>query len=331
MTAYTGIQGQNILITATDPSNPVEGQIWYNTTSNLLKGYALISAAWASAPSLNTARWALAGVGTNTAALVFGGYAQDPVGLYTSTESYNGSSWTTVNSLSPGKRNMGQTGVQTAALAVGGGTTNGAVQQNNTQTWNGTSWTTGGNYPVNIQATSGAGTNTAGLFAGGYRDNPPGLNVTETNTYNGTSFTTVPANLNTATNSQAGNGTQTTAIIAGGGPAGTATETYNGTSWTTRTSFSTPRGSPGGAGDSSLAIIMGGESSPTPLTAATELWNGTSWTATSNMSAAISDFGKDSGSASAAFQAGGYAPGGKTAGHQQYTAAALGNKTITTS
>ena len=202
MAQYTGIQGQNILIVSSDPSNPIEGQIWYNTTTNLLKGYALISAAWASAPSLNTSRWAIASAGTTTAALAYGGYAQDPVGLYTSTESYNGSSWTTVNSLSPGKRNMGQTGTQTAALAVGGGTTDGATQQNNTQTWNGTSWTTGGNYPVANQAPSGAGTNTAGLFAGGYLG-PPG-NSTATNTYNGTSFTTVPATLNTANSSQAG-------------------------------------------------------------------------------------------------------------------------------
>jgi hypothetical protein len=39
MAAYTGIQGQNILIVSSDPSNPTEGQIWYNSTSNLLKGY----------------------------------------------------------------------------------------------------------------------------------------------------------------------------------------------------------------------------------------------------------------------------------------------------
>ena len=41
MAQYTGIQGQNILIVSSDPANPTEGQIWYNTTTNLLKGYAL--------------------------------------------------------------------------------------------------------------------------------------------------------------------------------------------------------------------------------------------------------------------------------------------------
>jgi hypothetical protein len=41
MANYTGIQGQNILIVSSDPSNPVEGQIWYNTTSQTLKGYQI--------------------------------------------------------------------------------------------------------------------------------------------------------------------------------------------------------------------------------------------------------------------------------------------------
>jgi len=48
MVAYTGIQGQNILIVSSDPANPTEGQIWYNSTSNLLKGYALVAGSWAS-------------------------------------------------------------------------------------------------------------------------------------------------------------------------------------------------------------------------------------------------------------------------------------------
>jgi hypothetical protein len=48
MANYTGIQGQNILIVDTDPANPTEGQIWYNSTSNLLKGYAnVVTNAWA--------------------------------------------------------------------------------------------------------------------------------------------------------------------------------------------------------------------------------------------------------------------------------------------
>ena len=88
MTAYTGIQGQNILIVSSDPANPTEGQIWYNSTSNLLKGYAnVVTNAWATGGNLNTARTTLAGAGTQTAALGFGG---TPPSFVTATEEFNG-------------------------------------------------------------------------------------------------------------------------------------------------------------------------------------------------------------------------------------------------
>jgi hypothetical protein len=334
MVAYTGIQGQNILIVSSDPANPTEGQIWYNSTSNLLKGYAnvVVTAAWASAPSLNTARWAIGNVGTQTAGLAFGGYGQDPVGSYPNTESFNGTSWTAVNTLSPGKRNMSQTGTQTAALATGSGTPNGAVQQNNTQTWNGTSWTTGGNYPTNIQGASGAGTNTAALAAGGFIS-PGAGSATATNTYNGTSWTTVPANTNVASSQWCGNGSQTAAIIFGAGPAGKSTETYNGTSWTSVSGTNSGHAEGGGAGDTASALAFGGYDPG--QTTATELWNGSTWTATANMGTALGSMGADGGTASAAFQAGGAAntSPAKSAVHQQFTGASvsLQTRTITTS
>jgi hypothetical protein len=39
MTIYITIKGVAIQSVASDPSNPTEGQVWYNTTSNTLKGY----------------------------------------------------------------------------------------------------------------------------------------------------------------------------------------------------------------------------------------------------------------------------------------------------
>ena len=96
MVAYTGIQGQNILIVSSDPSNPTEGQIWYNSTSNLLKGYQFEAVnAWASGGNANTARDFSAAFGTQTASLLFGTQTPD---TSTATESYNGS-WTTVSSM----------------------------------------------------------------------------------------------------------------------------------------------------------------------------------------------------------------------------------------
>ena len=39
MADYIDIRGTAIEVLSSDPTNPVEGQIWYNTTSNTLKGY----------------------------------------------------------------------------------------------------------------------------------------------------------------------------------------------------------------------------------------------------------------------------------------------------
>ena len=120
MTAYTGIQGQNILITASDPSNPTEGQIWYNTTSNTLKDYQYFATnSWSSGGTLNTARSQGAAAGISTAALMFGGSPNLSSGTG-ATESYNGSTWTTVNSLTNTNRYVLGAGTQSSALRIGG-------------------------------------------------------------------------------------------------------------------------------------------------------------------------------------------------------------------
>jgi hypothetical protein len=75
MTTYKGIQGFTIQNLSADPSNPIEGQVWYNSTSNVWKVEELTTAgAWATGGNLNTARHdTLAGAGTQTSALAFGG------------------------------------------------------------------------------------------------------------------------------------------------------------------------------------------------------------------------------------------------------------------
>ena len=39
MAEYINIRGQSIEVVASDPANPTIGQIWYNTTTKLLKYY----------------------------------------------------------------------------------------------------------------------------------------------------------------------------------------------------------------------------------------------------------------------------------------------------
>jgi hypothetical protein len=67
---------------------------------------------------MNTARVDLAGAGTQTAALAFGGL-NPPVS--SATEEYDGNSWTTSpGSLNTARYSLAGAGTQTAALAFGG-------------------------------------------------------------------------------------------------------------------------------------------------------------------------------------------------------------------
>ena len=121
MTTYKSIVGQKIQKVSSDPTNPLIGQIWYNTSLGSLKGRKFTAAAWASCGNLNTARFTLAGCGTQTAGLAFGGNARpptnNPVGL---TEEYNGSTWSEQNDLNTARLGLGGAGTQTAGLAFGG-------------------------------------------------------------------------------------------------------------------------------------------------------------------------------------------------------------------
>jgi hypothetical protein len=68
---------------------------------------------------MNTARQNLAGAGTQTAGLAFGG--TPPV--TGATELYDGTSWTSnPTGLNTGRHSLGGAGTQTAALAFGGQT-----------------------------------------------------------------------------------------------------------------------------------------------------------------------------------------------------------------
>jgi hypothetical protein len=75
MADYKGIKGFKVQYLSADPSNPIIGQTWYNDTSKDLKytGANLLQHAWATGNNLNTARASLAGAGTQTASLGFGG------------------------------------------------------------------------------------------------------------------------------------------------------------------------------------------------------------------------------------------------------------------
>ena len=119
MTAYKTLKGQSIRQVAQDPTNPVVGEIWYNTTIGLLKGRRFTAAAWANGGNLNTARFSMnQGAGTQTAGLGAGGNPSNSV--LGNAEEYNGSSWSEQNDLNTARQMMGAAGTQTAGLFFGG-------------------------------------------------------------------------------------------------------------------------------------------------------------------------------------------------------------------
>jgi hypothetical protein len=130
---------------------------------------------WTEVNNLNTARATLAGTGTQTAALAFGG----EVSPNQQTESWNGTSWTEVNDLNLGRSNLGGAGTQTLALAFGGSPITAA-----TESWNGTNWTNENNLNATRRQHTGTGLQTLALAFGG--ENPTAATLNTTEEWNGT-------------------------------------------------------------------------------------------------------------------------------------------------
>jgi hypothetical protein len=164
MATYKGIQGFTIQNLSADPSNPIEGQVWYNSTSNVWKvEEATAAGSWATGNNMNTARVALAGAGTQTAALAFGGYTGTGTGA---TEEYDGTSWTNnPTGLNTPRWEIRGCGTQTAALSFGGEIPpfTGATEE-----YDGSTWTNTGTMNTARGIIAGAGTQTAALAFGGY-------------------------------------------------------------------------------------------------------------------------------------------------------------------
>ena len=138
MATYIGTHGGKIQNYSSDPSNPVEGEVWYNSTSNAIK-LNTGALSWATGGSLNTGRTGGAGGAgsTTSASMAFSGDPRPAVGI--KTELYNGSNWTEVNDLNQ-IRSAGASaihGTQTAALWFGGvDVPSGVSIKTETEEWN---------------------------------------------------------------------------------------------------------------------------------------------------------------------------------------------------
>jgi uncharacterized ParB-like nuclease family protein len=271
MAEYINIRGQSIEVVASDPANPTLGQIWYNSTSNTLKGGGVSTVGtFATANPMGTGRNQSKGFGTQTAAVAAAGNIPPVTNV---TEEYDGTSWSPSGSMNT-TRYRGATASsapQTAGVYFGGNLgpgTSAAVEE-----YNGSTWTSVTSMPAGKDGAAGAGTQTAGLAAGGSN---AGMQTT-TFEYDGTNWTSGGA-MGTGRYMMGYCGLQTAALAFGGeiGPLTNLTEEYDGTSWTAGGVLGTARYAMAGAGTQTAALSAGGTP---PITAATELYDGTSWTA----------------------------------------------------
>ena len=176
MATYKEIKGSNVENFSSDPANPINGQVWYNTTSSTLKvAEVTLTSSWATGGSLSGgARYNPVGAGT------FGGAPGTPAKQ--ATEEYNGTAWTNGGNLGTPRETLAGCGTQTAGLAFGG-------SPSAAELYDGTSWTNGGTMNTPRSYPGGAGTQAAGLAMGGAT--PSYTTATEEFTGPGTTITTV--------------------------------------------------------------------------------------------------------------------------------------------
>jgi hypothetical protein len=236
--------------------------------------------AWSVGGALITARYYLAGSGTQTEGLAFGGTVA-PGPIVSCTEEYDGTSWSLGGALITARYCLAGAGVQNAGLAFGG-TGAGFNDVACTEEYNGCVWSSGGALITVRSGLAGAGTQNAGLAFGG--DNGyPNTAGTCTEEYDGTSWSTGGA-LSISRYDLGGTGTQDAGLAFGGDNISSifsCTEEYNGCVWSSGGALITARLSFAGAGTQNAGLAFGGSTGSPSNTrlSCTEEYNGTSWSA----------------------------------------------------
>src|SRR5210317_33523 len=142
MADYININGNNIPIRASDPSNPTIGEIWYNSTTNLLKGQSVTSSgSFSSGATLPTTILGGGTIGSKTAGVYTTGFSPS-VSDSTATVNYDGTTWTSSGAY-PRSSNgsLGGAGSQAAGMIAGGGPGNSQSAAND---YDGSTWTATG-------------------------------------------------------------------------------------------------------------------------------------------------------------------------------------------
>ena len=246
---------------------------------------------WTAQNTMPTAVRNPAGSGTQTAGLSSGGNSGSVSGV---TQEYDGTNWTT----SPGSMNVAREnatgfGIQTATIVAGGN----EPGVNNAEQYNGSTWTaiTDLNSPVYSLASAANGTTSHGITFGGA--SPAGTGLTQTEEWDGTSWTISSATLAAGKWKLGGAGTASAGLKFAGGPppsGNVATEEYNSStnaitqaSWASIANFPDSRAYSGGSGGTPTSTLVFGGYTGSGLggfVSSGAEFDGSSWTATGDYS-----------------------------------------------
>jgi len=292
---------------------------------------------WTSSPSCNTARYQLAGFGTQTNMVIAGG--SEP-SFSNKTEEWNGSSWAEKNELNTARQGLNSSGagVYTAGIIAGGRKahpSNPGQESNDTETWNGTSWTEVNELNEAKQLGGVFGTSTSAIYAGGADT----ATLAAVESWDGSSWSETSDLATARYYVSSGGASGTSGIIAGGTP-GAATEEWSlppptsailnegmiflsgGTTlkgfgkagnipagtFSSGSPLNSPRERWGGTtstGGSTAALGAGGDS---PVIDSTEQYDGSSWSEITEINTARGVSGGGSGTSTATLVFGGGAP-----------------------
>ena len=302
MTTYKDIRGTHIKTVTTDPPEPQNGQMWYNSTTQVIKGFTSNPVgSYSAAPNLNHGRSILNGSGgIQTSAIMMGGYAPELPSPERSdfVEEWNGSSWTETTDLNTRRTNPSGTASNSeSAIAIGGFGPSSVL--GNVETWTGSSWTEVADLNTATDNAGGCGTITNALASGGRGP------LANNQYWNGSAWTEL-ADLNNGKSSSTNMGAYTAALntVGRNSPpqAGRAyAELWNGSAWTETTDLNTGRSQGGGVGTSTQAIVISGEGPGGPEFANAEKWNGSTWTETTDIVRAKNGLGTSRSGPSGAF------------------------------
>ena len=275
MATYINLHGNNIPIRSSDPTNPIDGEMWYKKTTNALKRLWYATASWATSGALPQAGDTRVGLGIQTAALCIGRQNQG-YQTFNNSDIYNGATWTAIPALNTNRTNgfASREGSTTAGVYAGGFFhTPSSPTMANTEEYNGASWTATNNMNQARFGTGGWGTEASMLAAGGYSWTA-GTTYTNTEKYDGTCWAAVNS-LNNARSGGFACGSPTAAHYFSYSATAGFQESWNGTSWSTvPATYNTAASGRTGAGTATSAWAGGSGTSPKQQC---ETWDGTSW------------------------------------------------------